>query len=97
MSGGYAVFRTGEAGVKKIIKIAKNRRRAKIKDSAEDQTVYTVQKAASIQQNTDVKNGDKIKVLNIDKDAVLIQVLGDDKNPYVISLDVLKQITDYKD
>ena len=40
--------------------------------------------------------GDKFKVLESDGDAVLIEKIGDLTNPYFVSAELLKDISDYK-
>ncbi len=41
------------------------------------------------------KVGDNFRILNHDADAILIEKLGDDNNPYFVSADFLKQISEY--
>lgn len=64
------------------------------------------QEAAAI-IHTVIKNGqsneglifnvdDQFKVLEVDDDAALIEKLGDSNNPYSVSVDFLKNISDYK-
>lgn len=93
--GGYAVLRTGEAVGRKAVKTVRKNIQAKSKDKNEEPTIFTVKKDGQINSNTDVKVGDKIKVCSRDKDAVLIQILGDDNNPYFVDIDLLREITDY--
>lgn len=50
----------------------------------------------SIEDGVDVKVGDRIKVCAIDKEAVLIEILGNKNNPYFIDFNLLKSIVDYK-
>jgi hypothetical protein len=40
--------------------------------------------------------GDKFIVLSQDKDAVLIEKIGDTNNPYFVSLELLLDISDFK-
>lgn len=93
--GGYAVLRPAEAGAKKIIKMVKNNSNAKSTDLQNESVVCTVTTAASIDKGVKVNIGDKIKVCAIDKDAVMIEILGNENNPYFIDLNLLKAITDY--
>ncbi len=41
------------------------------------------------------KEGDHFKVLEEDGDSVLIELLGNDDNPYFVSKELLKEISDY--
>ncbi|MCD8221462.1 MAG: hypothetical protein LUD07_04575 [Clostridiales bacterium] len=90
--GGYAIIRTGEAGVKKGIKLIKKRNGEKTKNGS----VYRVINSANIEEGVDVQVGDKIKVCAIDNDAVMIEILGNENNPYFIDMELLKFIVDYK-
>lgn len=93
--GGYVVLRPVEAGVKKVVKIVNKKHNAKSKDKVKEHAIYTVKKTSQINSKTDVKIGDKIEVCGRDKDAVLIQIQGDDNNPYFVDIDLLRKITDY--
>lgn len=90
--GSYAVLRTGEAGTKKVVRSVK-------KKMADDKNckVYTVISDGESNNGVKFKTGDCFKVLEIDGDAVLIELVGDSNNPYVVSAEFLKQISDYKD
>lgn len=39
--------------------------------------------------------GEKFKALEVDKDVVLIEKIGDENNPYIVSTELLKKISDY--
>ena len=42
------------------------------------------------------KVGDQFKVLDVDGDAGLIEIIGDNNSPYFVSLKFLSSISDYK-
>lgn len=90
--GGYIVIRFGEAGVKKIIKIVESNPVRKVKKQSKIFEVHTESKS---NEGLVFKVGDKINVLEIDKDSVLIEKIGDSNNPYFVSADFLKSISDF--
>lgn len=91
--GGYIVIRTGEAGTKKIIKTVKKY----IKDKkTENIGCIVVHTDGTSNEGLVFKNGDKYRVLERDKDAILIEKLGDDNNPYFVSADFLSSISEFK-
>lgn len=94
--GGYAVIRTGEAGIKKGIKLVKKHSRDKSKGSLKKSSIYRVKTTANIEEGVDVKVGDEIRVCAIDNEAVMIEILGNKNNPYFIDFDLFKSIIDYK-
>lgn len=94
--GGYAVIRTGEAGVRKAIKLVKKHSEGTVKDILKKKSVCKVIADANIEKGVDVKIGDKIMVCAIDGEAVMIEILGDKNNPYFIDINLLRSITDYK-
>ena len=50
----------------------------------------------SIEKDVRVKRGDQIKICAIDGNAVMIEVIGNENNPYFIDMKQLKSLTDYK-
>lgn len=94
--GGYAIIRTGEAGVKKGIKLVKKHNKDKTDKESKKYSIYKVVNPTSIEDGVDVRVGDRIKVCAIDKEAVLIEILGNKNNPYFIDFNLLKSIVDYK-
>lgn len=62
---------------------------------SQDKTIYCVKKYGVSNEGLQFKIGDKFRVLEIDKDAVLIEKIGDANNPYFVSYDLLNDISDY--
>lgn len=58
-------------------------------------SVYTVTAAAESDQGVSFKIGDTFRVLERDADAVLIELIGNDENPWVIAADLLAEISDF--
>ena len=79
---GYVVLRTGEGTVKTFIKRAKKYNQEKKMGTAKE---YAVNRACESDEELQFSEGDKFKVLEQDGEAVLIEKLGADSNPYFIS------------
>ena len=89
---GYAILRTGEAGVKTIVK----KRKKTSKEKLYADTIFTVDTDSTDKQGLSFKKGDKFRVLEFDEDAILIELIGNDNNPYFVSGTFLKTISDFK-
>lgn len=61
----------------------------------EDKTIYSVKKYGVSNEGLRFEIGDEFRVLEIDKNAVLIEKIGDVNNPYFVSYDLLNDISDY--
>jgi outer membrane murein-binding lipoprotein Lpp len=59
------------------------------------ESVYTITAEAESDQGVSFNVGDTFRVLERDADAVLIEVVGNDDNPWVISADLLAGISDF--
>ena len=58
--------------------------------------VHTVYTEGTSNEGLNFKIGDKFKVLEIDGDAGLIEIIGDSNSPYFVSIKFLISISDYK-
>ncbi len=87
--GGGAV--AGTAAIKNKVTNELDKKK-QIKDSA---VVYTVKEEKTSNEGLLFKSGDKFKVLERDGDAALIERIGDDNNPYFVSVIFLSSISDY--
>ncbi len=58
-------------------------------------SVYTITASAESDQGVSFNTGDMFRVLERDADAVLIELIGNDDNPWVISADLLAEISDF--
>lgn len=94
--GGYAVIRVGEAGTKKVIKLARAHNKNKSEEILRSSPIYNVVEDTTIGDDVAVKVGDRIRVCAIDHNVAMIEILGNKNNPYFVDFDLLKSITDYK-
>lgn len=86
--GGYVIGKCLETGLKKA-----NKEVCKVRSS---KTIYHVLTEGVSNEGLEFKVNDEFRVLNRDKQAVLIEKIGDDNNPYYVAYDFLKSISDYK-
>lgn len=76
-------------------KVNKNKNKEKLKETS-DSIVYSVTVDGVSDDGLEFKIGDQFRVLETDKDAVLIEKIGDDNNPYFVSVEFLEMISNYK-
>lgn len=95
--GGYGVFRGAEAGIKGVAKVVKHKKGDKIYTALEKGIIYEVTSNGIEQSGLELNIGDKFKVIARDEDAVLIEKLGSDKNPYFVSGVFLETVSAYKE
>lgn len=104
-AGGLLLVAGGaaHAGVQKATPALKNKagqlfERWRGRVGATDQlagSIYAVTAAAESDQGVSFNVGDTFRVLERDADAVLIELIGNDDNPWVISADLLVEISDF--
>lgn len=94
--GGYVVFRGAEVGIKKIVSIAKRKKGDKTDIVMDKEIIYKVTADGIEQNRLEFHIGDKFRILETDDDAVLIEKFGTDNNPYFVSGDFLKTVSEYK-
>lgn len=93
--GGYAVIRTGESVCKLGIKKIRSHNRNK-KCTIENAKIYSVTETGASNEGVVFHQGDTYKVLERDAESVLVELIGNDNNPYFVSVDFLSSISDYK-
>ena len=92
---GAVIYKSGEIAVKRTVKVIKKKRsKDKIPEIVDTKT-YIVTADGISNEGLAFEIGDQFKVLETDKDAVLIEKIGDSDNPYFISAELLKNISNY--
>ena len=94
--GGGAVASGGAVAGGVAIKNKVAKKLDEKKREAEAAIVHTVTTEGQSNEGLLFKVGDQFKVLEVDGDAALIEKLGDNNNPYFVSADFLKSISDYE-
>lgn len=90
---GYVIIRTGETGVKAIIKGIQKKN---YNTAIQELKTYIVKSEGESNEGLKFKVGDRFRVMEVVEDVILIEKLGDENNPYFVSYDLLKEISDYK-
>ena len=93
--GGIAV-KGGEYAIKKGKQAISNHKEKKKYLLKTTQTIYTINQVSICDEKLKFKVGNTFRVLESDGDATLIELIGDDNNPYFVSEKLLKKISDYK-
>ena len=76
-------------------KINKKKNKEKLTGTS-DSIVYSVTVDGVSDDGLEFKIGDQFRVLETDKDVVLIEKIGDNNNPYFVSVEFLEKISNYK-
>ena len=90
---GYIVLRTGEATVKMIVKKVKIYSQEKATKNVKE---YTIKKPGKSNEGVQFLAGDKVRVLEQDGEAVLIEKVGESNGPYFVSAKLLSEISEFK-
>jgi len=94
--GGYVVIRTAEGAIRSGI--MKNKRHKETNEIAlYTSKIYTVHECAEINEDLSFDISDTYRVLEKDGDSVLIEKIGDANNPYFVSEELLRIISDYEE
>lgn len=91
-AGGYLVIRPVEAVGKMAIKKGISR----IRIHKYSDAIFTINSNAIDNQGLEFKKASEFRVLEIDNDAVLVEIIGDNNNPYFVSKSFLHTISDFK-
>ena len=94
---GAIAVKAGEFAVKKGKQAIIKRKEKKNDLSIKSDLIYAVEKEAESNEGLKFRIGDKFKVLECDGDAILIELLENDNNPYFVSEKLLKEISEYPD
>lgn len=92
MAGGYVVIRPVEAGGKAVIKTVIK----KVKSHRYTDKLFTINCQAIDNQGLEFIKGMQFRILEVDNDAVLIELIGDRNNPYFVSGSFLRRISDFQ-
>lgn len=90
---GITVYKGGEILVKKGVKVIKAR--IDSKKQVIDVKQHVVKTPGISNEGVKFELGEKFNVLAADDDAILIEKIGDENNPYFVSKEFLKRISDY--
>lgn len=94
--GGVVITKGGEVIVKKGKQAVKSHKEKKKIRSAKAAVIYTVNTSKKINEGLELKEGNQFKVLAADGNAVMVELLGNDNNPYFVDANLLRSISDYE-
>lgn len=92
---GAVTYKTVETCVVCTAKGIKKLLEAKQYSVIADEKVYIITSDEDTSKVVKFKIGDQFKVLESDGDAVLVEKIGDENNPYFISAEMLRKISNY--
>ncbi len=85
--GSYLVIRLGEGGIKRVFRFIKDK--VDHKDTIKEYiAVYNGESPEGVK----LSEGDHFKILEVDGDAALIEIIGNTDNPYVVPKEFLNRI-----
>lgn len=94
-AAGITVYKCGEIAVKKCVKAVKTHKANRSANESE-RKLYCINESGESNEGLTFNAGDRFYVLGVDGDAVLIEKIGNDNNPYFVSAELLHSISDYK-
>lgn len=92
---GTAIGTGGTLLTQKVVKVVKSKKRVKVVSYLENGKIFTVSVERKDDNGLEFKVGDKYKILSRDADAILIEIIGNDNNPYFVAGDFLRTISDF--
>lgn len=96
-TGGAILFEGGKYAFKKGKKFVVKAKSKSNKIYKNSQIKYLIKKDGKSNEGLELKAGNYFSVLESDGDSVLIELIGNENNPYFVSKKLLKQISDYKE
>lgn len=93
--GGYVVIRTAEGVIKTGIKKIKKHRETK-EIALNTSKLYMVHECGESNEGLIFNINDTYRVLEKDGDTVLVEKIGNANNPYFVSMELLRKISDYE-
>ena len=96
-AAGAVIGKLGEIGVKKGVEAIKSHLTSKKKADNSTERIYSVTADGKNNEGVSFVVGDHYRRLVRDNDSVLIEKIGDNNNPYVVSADFLKTISNFQE
>ena len=90
---GAVIYKVSEIGVKKCIQAFKT---LKTEYLEVNEKIYSVTSPGTSNEGIEFPVGTNFKVLEIDDDSVLIEIIGDKNNPYFVSAEFLCSISNFR-
>lgn len=94
---GAAIYKLGEMGVKQCTKAIKLHRNSKSKTGEPASKIYVVTSNGESNEGVCFAIGNRYRVLERDNESVLIEKMGDKNNPYFVSADFLRTVSNFQE
>lgn len=95
-TAGAMIYKGGEIVVKKCVRTINAHKAAKPVLEVKEH-LYTVASGGRSNEGLEFAEGDRFRVLEADGDSILIEKIGDKDNPYFVSAELLRRISNYKE
>ena len=95
--GGIAVYK-GRNQIERVMQCIKEKLgfTPGVSESQKESRAYTCDADCELSKELMLKQNDKFNVLYSDDEMVLINVIGDDNSPYIVSSEKLKSVSDFE-
>lgn len=93
--GGAAAGIGGIILIQKAVKAIKNKINKQNTHYIKNGKIFVVRTEGMDSNGLLYKVGDNYRILNRDADSILIEKFGDDNNPYFVSAEFLKEVSDF--
>ena len=94
-AAGAAAYKLCEIGVKKGGLAIKSHIDSKNKIDTSTKNIYHVTSDGVSNEGVSLVVGNQYRVLERDGDSVLVEIIGDNNNPYFMSADFLRSVSDF--
>lgn len=95
LAGGGVTYKLVETGVKVVVKKVKKAIGKEELIDISDEIIYKVHTEYSDGNGLTLSEGAEYRILASDGDSTLIEIITDDDNPYFVSAEVLKAVSNY--
>jgi hypothetical protein len=95
VAGGYVVIRVGEASVRTVLRASKTFLASRRNAEPLEGWIYVVHTDCVEVGGLMLRVGDQFRVGEQDRDAVLIDIIGDQNGPYFVSGDFLARVSNF--
>ena len=94
--GGYVILRSTEVVLTSALKSKLEQYRSRRESRSDTVPTYEVDVDVKIEDiDLELHKGDKYRILESDDSAIMIEVIGDENNPYVVHVDFLRAISNF--
>ena len=96
-AAGAVIGKLGEIGLKKGVTAIKSHLISKKRYDDPTERIYSVTYNGESNEGVSFVVGDYYRILERDKDSVLIEKIGDNNNPYFVSADFLRTVSKFQE